>query len=140
MTEFPLTQLLWWVFASLAVGGGLGMVTRKNPVASLLFLVLTFFQSAVLWLMAEAEFLAIVLVLVYVGAVMVLFVTEPVFNLYTHSLHNDGLALLVSMCGFFLVARYHAAPSAWLTGMAAGSTARRRRTARRLPKARARSS
>lgn len=48
------------------------------------------------------------------AAVMVLLVTEPVFNLYTHALHNDGLALLVSMCGFFLIARYHAAPSAWL--------------------------
>jgi NADH-quinone oxidoreductase subunit J len=49
------------------------VVFSRNPVHSIMYLVLTFFQSAVLWLMAEAEFLAIVLVLVYVGAVMVLF-------------------------------------------------------------------
>lgn len=47
-------------------------------------------------------------------AVLLLLVNEPSFNPYTHSLHNDGLALLVSMCGFFLIARHHAAPSSWL--------------------------
>lgn len=51
----------------------LGVITSRNPVYSALFLVLAFFNSAVLWLLLEAEFLAIVLVLVYVGAVMVLF-------------------------------------------------------------------
>lgn len=55
------------------LGAAAGVVFSRNPVHSVMFLVLTFFQSAVLWLMAEAEFLAIVLVLVYVGAVMVLF-------------------------------------------------------------------
>ena len=49
------------------------MITARNPVHSALFLVLAFVQSAALWLLIEAEFLAIVLVLVYVGAVMVLF-------------------------------------------------------------------
>ena len=49
------------------------VITRKNPVHSALFLVLAFFNSAGLWMLAEAEFLAIALVLVYVGAVMVLF-------------------------------------------------------------------
>jgi len=48
------------------------VVTRRNPVQSALFLVLAFFSSAVIWMLAEAEFLAITLVLVYVGAVMVL--------------------------------------------------------------------
>ena len=47
-------------------------------------------------------------------SVMVLLVTEPSFNPYTHTLHNDGLALLVSMCGFYLIARHHAAPANWL--------------------------
>lgn len=51
----------------------LGVITSRNPVHSALFLVLAFVQSAALWLLIEAEFLAIVLVLVYVGAVMVLF-------------------------------------------------------------------
>lgn len=55
------------------IGAALGVVFSRNPVHSAMFLVLAFFNSAVLWLLAEAEFLAIVLVLVYVGAVMVLF-------------------------------------------------------------------
>lgn len=65
--------LLFYVFATVLIGAALGVVFARNPVHSIMFLVLTFFQAAVLWLMAEAEFLAIVLVLVYVGAVMVLF-------------------------------------------------------------------
>ncbi len=55
------------------VVAALGVITSRNPVHSALFLVLAFFNSAVLWLLVEAEFLAIALVLVYVGAVMVLF-------------------------------------------------------------------
>lgn len=51
----------------------LGVVTARNPVHSVLLLVLCFFSCSALWLLLEAEFLAIVLVLVYVGAVMVLF-------------------------------------------------------------------
>lgn len=46
--------------------------------------------------------------------VLLLLVNEPSFNSYTHTLHNDGLALLVSMTGFFLITRYHAAPAGWL--------------------------
>ena len=73
MTDFPLTQLLWWVFASIAVGGGLGMVTRRNPVASLLFLVLTFFSLAALYVLLGAHFIAAIQIIVYAGAIMVLF-------------------------------------------------------------------
>ena len=61
------------MFSIFMLGGAAGVVFSRNPVHSVMFLVFTFFQSALLWLMAEAEFLAIVLVLVYVGAVMVLF-------------------------------------------------------------------
>ena len=66
-------SILFYVFASIMFGAALGVVFSRNPVHAVMFLVLTFFNAAVLWLMAEAEFLAIVLVLVYVGAVMVLF-------------------------------------------------------------------
>ena len=66
-------SVLFYLFALIMLGAAGGVVFSRNPVHSVMFLVLTFFQSAVLWLMAEAEFLAIVLVLVYVGAVMVLF-------------------------------------------------------------------
>ena len=65
--------IFFYVIATVLLGAALGVVFSRNPVHSVMFLVLTFFQSAILWLMAEAEFLAIVLVLVYVGAVMVLF-------------------------------------------------------------------
>ena len=68
-----LVQLLFYAFASLLVVTALGVITLKNPVHSALCLVLCFFTSASLWLLIQAEFLAIVLVLVYVGAVMVLF-------------------------------------------------------------------
>jgi NADH-quinone oxidoreductase subunit J len=73
MIDFPLGSLLWWVFASLAVGGGMGMVTRKNPVASLLFLVLTFFSLAGIYLLLGAHFIAAIQIIVYAGAIMVLF-------------------------------------------------------------------
>jgi NADH-quinone oxidoreductase subunit J len=65
--------LLFYFFAAVLIGAAMGVIFSRNPVYAVLFLVLAFFQSAVLWLLAEAEFLAIVLVLVYVGAVMVLF-------------------------------------------------------------------
>ena len=68
-----LHSVLFYFFAAAMLGAAMGVVFSRNPVHSVMFLVLTFFQSACLWLMAEAEFLAIVLVLVYVGAVMVLF-------------------------------------------------------------------
>ena len=65
--------ILFYVFAAVLVGAAVGVITSRNPVHSALYLVLAFIQSAALWLLIEAEFLAIVLVLVYVGAVMVLF-------------------------------------------------------------------
>jgi len=66
-------KVLFYVFAAVLVFAAVMVVTRRNPVHSVLFLVLAFFNAAALWMLAEAEFLSIVLVLVYVGAVMVLF-------------------------------------------------------------------
>jgi len=68
-----LVEVLFWVFASILAVAALGMITVRNPVHSALLLVLCFFTSAAIWLLIEAEFLAVVLILVYVGAVMVLF-------------------------------------------------------------------
>jgi NADH-quinone oxidoreductase subunit J len=68
-----LVNLLFIVFSTVLLGAAIGVITSRNPVFSALWLVLCFVNSAVLWLLVEAEFLAIVLVLVYVGAVMVLF-------------------------------------------------------------------
>jgi NADH-quinone oxidoreductase subunit J len=66
-------KFLFYVFALILLWAAVMVITRKNPVHSALFMVLAFFNSAALWMLAEAEFLSIALVLVYVGAVMVLF-------------------------------------------------------------------
>jgi len=65
--------ILFYSFATILIGAAVGVIFSRNPVHAVMFLVLAFFESAMLWLLIEAEFLAIVLVLVYVGAVMVLF-------------------------------------------------------------------
>ncbi len=65
--------LIFYFFAAVTVVSALAMITVRNPVHAALLLVLTFFSSAFIWMLLEAEFLAITLVLVYVGAVMVLF-------------------------------------------------------------------
>ena len=64
---------VFWVFAAILVIAAVCVITARNPVHSALFLVLAFFTAAALWMLLRAEFLAITLVLVYVGAVMVLF-------------------------------------------------------------------
>ena len=66
-------EVVFYAFSTLMVVAALGVVSARNPVHSALFLVLTFFATSAIWLLLEAEFLAITLVLVYVGAVMVLF-------------------------------------------------------------------
>jgi len=67
------TQYIFYFFATVLVFAAFMVITIRNPVKAALFLVLAFFSAAGLWVLLEAEFLAIVLVLVYVGAVMVLF-------------------------------------------------------------------
>lgn len=68
-----LPVIVFYVFATLLVGSAAMVIISKNPVRGALFLVLAFFASAVLWLLLEAEFLALALIFVYVGAVMTLF-------------------------------------------------------------------
>jgi len=68
-----LTQLIFYGFSTLLLMTALAVIVSRNPVRSALFLVLCFFASAVLWILLEAEFLALILIVVYVGAVMTLF-------------------------------------------------------------------
>ena len=68
-----LIQVLFHIFAVILLLAALGVISARNPVYSALALVMCFVTSAAIWLLIEAEFLAVVLVLVYVGAVMVLF-------------------------------------------------------------------
>jgi NADH-quinone oxidoreductase subunit J len=65
--------ILFWILSIVLVGAGLLVITVRNPVHAALFLVLSFFTAAALWLLLYAEFLALTLIIVYVGAVMVLF-------------------------------------------------------------------
>jgi NADH-quinone oxidoreductase subunit J len=65
--------ILFYFFAAILLIAALRVITARNPVHAALFLVLAFFTAAAIWMLLRAEFLSIVLVLVYVGAVMVLF-------------------------------------------------------------------
>ena len=66
-------HILFYLFSAVLVSAAVGMVTVRNPIYAALCLILSFFTSAAIWLLLDAEFLGIVQVLVYVGAVMVLF-------------------------------------------------------------------
>lgn len=67
------TDFVFYSLAAILLFAGLRVITTRNPVHAALFLVLAFFTAAGIWLLLESEFLAVALVLVYVGAVMVLF-------------------------------------------------------------------
>ncbi len=66
-------QIVFYIFAGLLVFSASMVVVMRNPIHAALFLILSFFASSAIWILLQAEFLAITLVLVYVGAVMVLF-------------------------------------------------------------------
>ena len=68
-----LALIAFYAFAAIAVASGIAVISMRNPVHAVLSLLLTFFSVACTWLIAGAEFLGIALILVYVGAVMVLF-------------------------------------------------------------------
>ncbi|MGH7470869.1 MAG: NADH-quinone oxidoreductase subunit J, partial [Longimicrobiales bacterium] len=93
-------DLLWWVFASLALGGGIGMITRKNPIASLLFLVLSFFSLAALYVLLGAHFIAAIQVIVYAGAIMVLFLFVIMLLNLGHDYQSDLRGGLWIVWGF----------------------------------------
>lgn len=67
------TTGLFYAFSAVLLFAAFRVITARNPVHAVLFLVLTFFQASMIWMLLKAEFLSIILVLVYVGAVMVLF-------------------------------------------------------------------
>ncbi len=69
----PIPDLVFYALSAILLVAGLRVITARNPVHAALYLVLAFFTAAGIWTLLEAEFLAIALVLVYVGAVMVLF-------------------------------------------------------------------
>lgn len=106
-----LALVTFYIFAALAVGSALMVITQNNPVRCVLFLVLTFFASSVLWILAEAEFLALILVLVYVGAVMTLFLfVVMMLNIDIESMKSHfmrylplGLIFIAFLTGLLMV-------------------------------------
>lgn len=70
---FPTHTVIFYIFTVLLIASATMVITAKNPVKAVLSLVLAFFASSVLWMLMQAEFLALVLIFVYVGAVMTLF-------------------------------------------------------------------
>ena len=103
---FP--AILFFILAAVLVASALGVILAKNPVHAALLLILCFFNSAVIWLLLDAEFLGIVLVLVYVGAVMVLFLFVVMMLDINLEEFRRGLAgnwmLAMGVAGFVLFA------------------------------------
>lgn len=112
-----LPHLFFYAFSALMLFSGLMAITQNNPVRSVLFLVVAFFGAALLWIMMNAEFLALILVLVYVGAVMTLFLfVVMMLNIDTESMRRHfmrylpfGLILVALLSGLLLVAM----PDTW---------------------------
>src|SRR5208282_2730372 len=103
---FP--TILFCVFAAVLIGAALGVILSRNPVYSALLLVLCFFNSAVIWVLLDAEFLGIVLVLVYVGAVMVLFLfVVMMLDINIEQLRKEFVGywpLAIAVAGFVMFA------------------------------------
>ena len=108
--------VLFYLFAALAVAGALLVVIHKNPVSSAVSLVLTLFSTAVLFVLLSAHFIAAIQILVYAGAIMVLFLFTVMFlNLKSGALNFDsrnmafkGSLLLAGLffVGYFAILAY----------------------------------
>ena len=100
-------SIIYFMFAAVLLASAIAVVTVPNPVHSALFLIVSFFSAAGIWIMLQAEFLGILLILVYVGAVMVLFLfVVMMLNLNTTQ-KREGfkktLALAVSLGALIVV-------------------------------------
>jgi NADH-quinone oxidoreductase subunit J len=113
--------ILFFIFAGVLVCAALGVILSRNPVYSALLLVLCFFNSAVIWVMLDAEFLGIVLVLVYVGAVMVLFLfVVMMLDVNLEKLRKEFVGywpLTVAVAGFVVFAMINVIVVKHLGGM-----------------------
>lgn len=110
-TQQILIEAVFYLFATVAVIAAFLVITQNNPVRSVLFLVLAFFATAALWILANAEFLALILILVYVGAVMTLFLfvvmmlNVDIESKKTHLAHYlpPGLVLVSLLIGLMFI-------------------------------------
>ena len=97
-------SLLFYIFAAASLAGAIVVVSNKNPVAGALALVLTLFSTAVLFILLSAHFVAAIQVLVYAGAIMVLFLFTVMFlNLRVESLRFDAQNIPLKLVILFVV-------------------------------------
>ena len=104
----PPTLIVFWGFAGLAIGSALLCITRRNPVASALWLVVTLFALAALFVLLDAQFIAVLQVLVYAGAIMVLFLFVIMLLNLGRATRSDmkgplGLGVAVLLAGLMMV-------------------------------------
>ena len=96
--------VVFYIFAALSVAGALLVITHKNPVSSAVSLVLTLFSTAVLFVLLQAHFVAAIQILVYAGAIMVLFLFTVMFlNLRPDALRFDTRKLTLKVSVFLVV-------------------------------------
>src|SRR5258706_13811984 len=108
LTFMSVTQILFWFLSFLAVGGAIMVVSSRNPVHSVLYLVVTFFAISGHYILLNAQFLAVVNIIVYAGAIMVLFLFVVMLmnlNVNVEPQKNKLLQFACIMCGggLFLV-------------------------------------
>ena len=99
------TLIIFWAFAGLAVVSALSCITRRSPVASALWLVVTLFSLAALFVLLDAQFIAVLQVLVYAGAIMVLFLFVIMYLNLQHDIERGvhialrrGIGWLTGLC------------------------------------------
>ncbi len=92
--------ILFYIFAVTVVGGGIGVVASRNPVASLMFMVVSLASVAGIYVLLEAHFLAAIQVMVYAGAIMVLFLFVIMLLNLGHDYRDDLVRGLYAVCAF----------------------------------------
>ena len=105
-------QVIFYGFAAMAVVSALVVITARNPVRSVLSLVVTFFAMAGIWMLLRAEFLSLILLLVYVGAVMTLFLFVVMMLSITQEAKTSGfirylplgMLVVILLVGFMMAA------------------------------------
>src|SRR5215510_542802 len=111
--------LAFWLFAIVLIAAGAMVVTARNPVHSVLFLILAFFNAAALFVLLGAEFLAMILVVVYVGAVAVLFLFVVMMLDIDFAALRQGVMLYLPLGGLIgagLLAELFVVVGAWAFG------------------------
>src|SRR5687768_15818636 len=96
-------QIIFYFFSAVTISAGLMVVLSRNPVHAVLFLVLTFVSTAGLWILLHAEFLALILVLVYVGAVMTLFLFVVMMLSMQGVLHRESFVRYLPISAFIVL-------------------------------------